>query len=100
VSKLRTLIIEIDYIDFKNQLLQALFNIYGDRVLETLVHEIDQKDDEKETYEQLQRQHFQDIGEYVEAIRRLHDEEELESNRESEGELLEMKDELAYLYPT
>lgn len=41
IPKLNTLIIEIDYLDYKNQLLQALFNIYGDKVLENLVHTID-----------------------------------------------------------
>ena len=45
IPKIGTFVIEIDYIDYKNQLLQALFNIYGDAVLETLIHTIETKND-------------------------------------------------------
>ena len=40
ITKIDTLIIEMEYSDYKNLLLQALFNNYGDRVLETLIHKI------------------------------------------------------------
>lgn len=50
IPRLSTLVIELDYIDYKNQLLQALFNIYGDLVLETLIHPIVAHEDAHRAY--------------------------------------------------
>ena len=72
ISKIDTLIIEIDYVDYKNKLLQALFNNYGDTVLETIIHKILQGSTEADTVKTLNNRHFQTIGEYVDSIRNLH----------------------------
>lgn len=72
ISKIDTLIIEIDYADYKNKLLQALFNNYGDTVLETIIHKIQQGSTEAETIKNLNSRHFQTINEYVDSIRNLH----------------------------
>lgn len=40
IQKIDTLVIELDYYDYKNQLLQQLFHHYGNRVLSNLVHKI------------------------------------------------------------
>lgn len=53
IQKVQTLIIEINYSDYKNQLLQALFNNFGDKVLETLVHKIIPGKDNKDTVDLL-----------------------------------------------
>lgn len=37
IQKIDTLIIEMDYFDYKNQLLQSLFHIYGNKVLSNLI---------------------------------------------------------------
>lgn len=72
ITRVETLIIEIDYVDYKNKLLQALFNNYGDSVLETIIHKIQQGPAEQETIKNLNQQHFQTINEYVNSIRSMH----------------------------
>lgn len=58
ITRIETLIIEIDYVDYKNKLLQALFNNYGDSVLETIIHKIQQGPSEQDTVKNLNMQHF------------------------------------------
>jgi hypothetical protein len=74
IPKVETLVIEMEYVDYKNKLLQALFNNYGDAVLETIIHKIQQRSSEQETVRALNAEHFQTIGHYVDGIRRLHQE--------------------------
>jgi hypothetical protein len=45
IQKIDTLIIEMDYFDYKNQILQPLFQMWGNKVLANLVHPIDQGED-------------------------------------------------------
>ena len=109
VPKLTSLIIEIDYIDYKTQLLQALFNIYGDKVLETLIHKIQRFEDVKKTYEMLQLKHFQTINEYIQSIRDMNNDTEEKPNETDRSELPpidnenvepgDLTEELSYLYP-
>lgn len=73
IPKITTLLIEIDYLDYKNQLLQALFNIYGDKVLENLVQQIDiQSNNTQHIFQQFKQRNFQSIMEYMEKIRKHH----------------------------
>lgn len=106
IQKIDTLVIELDYYDYKNQLLQQLFHHYGNRVLSNLVHKIVPKDSvfsaskgPEEAYgvldfNQQESGHqdgrgaqrlghapgeqypvnFQSIHEYIDKIRRHHDE--------------------------
>ena len=64
-QKLDTLIIELDYYDYKNQLLQQLFHHYGNRVLSNLVHKITQFDDPPNFV------NFQKVEDYVEKVRKM-----------------------------
>ena len=64
-QKLDTLIIELDYYDYKNQLLQQLFHHYGNRVLSNLVHKITQFEDAPNFV------NFQKVEDYVEKVRKM-----------------------------
>ena len=106
IQKIDTLVIELDYYDYKNQLLQQLFHHYGNRVLSNLVHKIvpkdsvfnagkgpeeaygvldfNQQDSGQQNGQSPQRPgqapeeqypvNFQTIHEYIDKIRRHHDE--------------------------
>jgi len=66
IQKIDTLIIEMEYFDYKNQLLQQLFHQWGNKVLSNLVHKIEPPLDSK-------KECFQTIHEYIDKIRKHHD---------------------------
>ena len=72
IQKIDTLIIEMDYFDYKNQLLQDLFHLYGNKVLSNLVHKIE-KPSGHQSNQMKSEKNFQTIHEYIDKIRKHHD---------------------------
>lgn len=73
IQKIDTLIIEMDYFDYKNQLLQDLFHLYGNKVLSNLVHKIEKVPQANGHTAIKTEKHFQTIHDYIDKIRKHHD---------------------------
>ena len=62
----------MDYFDYKNQLLQDLFHLYGNKVLSNLVHKIEKPSGAQAGHNNSEK-NFQTIHEYIDKIRKHHD---------------------------